>query len=154
FALWDSPWWTAWITIGYFVAAFAIDGFFRGAAFCKYVCPIGQFNFVQSLASPLEVRVREPEVCATCRTKDCIRGRNGIPGCELALFQPRKSSNMDCTLCLDCIHACPHDNIGIMAGLPAKVLWRDPLRSGLGRFGKRPDLGALVLVLVFGAFAN
>src|SRR5205807_1811727 len=37
FALWDSPWWTAWIAIGYFCTAFIIDGFFRGAAFCKYV---------------------------------------------------------------------------------------------------------------------
>jgi cytochrome c oxidase assembly factor CtaG/polyferredoxin len=154
FALWDSPWWTAWIAIGYFAAAFVIDGFFRGAAFCKYVCPIGQFNFVQSLVSPMEVRIRDPEVCATCRTKDCIRGRDGVPGCELALFQPRKSSNMDCTFCLDCIHACPHDNIGIIAGTPGKELWRDRLRSGLGRFSKRPDLAAMVLVLVFGAFAN
>src|SRR5262249_4712951 len=51
FSLWDSPWWTAWIIVGYFAAALIIDGLFRGAAFCKYVCPIGQFNFVQSLAS-------------------------------------------------------------------------------------------------------
>jgi hypothetical protein len=67
---------------------------------------------------------------------------------------PRKSSSMDCTLCLDCVHACPHDNIGIIAGPPAAALWRDPLRSGVGRFGKRADLAALVLILVFGGFAN
>src|SRR5262249_43006286 len=48
FSLWDSPWWTAWIAVGYFVAAFAVDACFRGASFCKYVCPVGQFNFVQS----------------------------------------------------------------------------------------------------------
>jgi hypothetical protein len=154
FALWDSPWWTAWIAVAYFVAALVVDGFFRGAAFCKYVCPIGQFQFVQSLVSPLEVKVRDPSICAACRTKDCIRGRNGVPGCELALFQPRKASNMDCTFCLDCIHACPHDNIGIVAELPGKELWHDRFRSGLGRFGKRPDLAALIGVLVFGAFAN
>ncbi len=115
FALWDSPWWTAWIVLAYFVAAFAVDGFFRGASFCKYVCPIGQFNFVQSLISPWEVKVRDAGVCSSCRTRDCIRGRDDIPGCELHLYQPRKSSNMDCTFCLDCIHACPHDNIGILA---------------------------------------
>ncbi len=154
FALWDSPWWTAWLAVGYFVAAFAIDGLFRGASFCKYVCPIGQFHFVQSLVSPLEVKVRDPAVCATCRTKDCIRGRDGILGCELHLFLPRKAGNMDCTFCLDCIHACPHDNIGIVVVAPGAELARDPSRSGIGRFGKRPDLAALVLVLVFGAFAN
>jgi cytochrome c oxidase assembly factor CtaG len=154
FSLWDSPWLTAWIIVGYFVAALVIDGFFRGAAFCKYVCPIGQFNFVQSLASPLEVKVRDPEVCARCRTKDCIRGRDGIPGCELHLYQPRKRGNMDCTFCLDCVHACPHDNIGMIAGPPGRGLWSDGFRSGVGRFGQRPDLAALVVVLVFGAFAN
>ena len=100
FSLWDSPWWTAWLALGYFAAAFAIDGFFRGAAFCKYVCPIGQFNFVQSLVSPLEVKVVDQQTCTTCRTQDCIRGRGDIPGCELHLYQPRKSGNMDCTFCL------------------------------------------------------
>jgi cytochrome c oxidase assembly factor CtaG/polyferredoxin len=154
FSLWDSPWWTAWIIVGYFVAVFVIDGFFRGATFCKYVCPIGQFNFVQSLLSPLEIKACDPQVCAECQTKDCIRGRDGIPGCELQLFLPRKSSNMDCTFCLDCIHACPHDNIGILAELPAKTLWHDSFRSGIGRFAKRPDLAALIVVLTFGAFAN
>src|SRR5262249_32532862 len=42
FSLWDSPWWTAWLVIGYFVTAFVVDGLFQGATFCKYVCPIGQ----------------------------------------------------------------------------------------------------------------
>jgi cytochrome c oxidase assembly factor CtaG/ferredoxin len=153
-ALWDRPLWTAWIAVGFFVAAFLIDGLFRGASFCKYLCPIGQFNFVQSLASPLEVKVRDPATCASCQTKDCIRGRDGIPGCELHLFLPRKAGNMDCTTCLDCVHACPHDNVGLIAGTPATELWNDRQRSGLGRFSRRPDIAALVVALVFGAFAN
>ena len=61
---------------------------------------------------------------------------------------------MDCTFCLDCVHACPHENVGLIAGLPGKELWRDPFRSGIGRFGQRPDLAALVVILVFGALAN
>ena len=61
---------------------------------------------------------------------------------------------MDCTFCLDCIHACPHDNVGILAVPPGKALWYDPIRSGIGRFGSRPDLAALVMVLAFGAFVN
>jgi cytochrome c oxidase assembly factor CtaG len=153
-ALWDRPLWTAWIAVGFFAAAFLIDGLFRGASFCKYLCPIGQFNFVQSLASPLEVKVRDPATCASCHTKDCIRGRDGIPGCELHLFLPRKAGNMDCTTCLDCVHACPHDNVGLIAGTPAAELWNDRPRSGIGRFSRRPDIAALVVVLVFGAFAN
>jgi cytochrome c oxidase assembly factor CtaG len=153
-ALWDRPLWTACLALGYFVTAFVIDGLFRGASFCKYLCPIGQFNFVQSLVSPLEVKARDSAVCASCRTKDCIRGRDGIPGCELHLFLPRKAGNMDCTACLDCVHACPHENVGLIAVTPGAELWNDRQRSGIGRFGRRPDLAALVIVLVFGAFAN
>ncbi len=153
-ALWNSPWWTAWIVIGYFLAAFAIDSVFQGAAFCKYVCPLGQFNFVQAQAAPLEVRVRDPNTCLRCATHDCLRGGPHGPGCELALFQPRKSGNLDCTFCLDCVHACPHDNVGVLAVYPGADLRHDPPRSGVGRFRRRPDLAALMLVLVFGAFVN
>jgi cytochrome c oxidase assembly factor CtaG len=153
-SLWDRPWWTTCIALGYFALAFVIDGLFRGASFCKYLCPIGQFNFVQSLASPLEVKARDLGVCAACQSKDCIRGRDGIPGCELNLFLPRKAGNMDCTTCLDCVHACPHDNVGLVAGLPTAELWHNRQRSGVGRFGRRRDIAALIVVLAFGAFAN
>lgn len=154
FALWDSPWITAWIAVGYFVGAFVVDCFFQGAAFCKYVCPIGQFNFVQSLISPWQVAVREPAVCDSCRTQECLRGSAQIPGCQMELFQPRKQSNFDCTFCLDCVHACPHANVGILAAAPGRALWSNPVRSGIGQLARRRDVAALVLVLVFGAFAN
>jgi cytochrome c oxidase assembly factor CtaG len=154
FSLWDRPWATAALALAYFVAAFVIDGVFRHASFCKFVCPIGQFNFVASLVSPTEVRVRDPAVCDACRTKDCIRGSPTSQGCELALYLPRKAGNMDCTLCLDCAHACPHDNVEVGARVPAAELWADPQRSGVGRFSRRADLAALALLFVFGAFAN
>jgi hypothetical protein len=94
-------------------------------------------------------------------TKDCIRGRRApasdlvlIRGCELALFQPRKVGNMDCTFCLDCVHACPHDNVGILSRLPGVELLSDPVRSGIGYFSHRKDLAALVIVFTFGALLN
>jgi hypothetical protein len=177
FDLWASPLWTAWLIGGYFVTALAIDGVFKHATFCKFVCPIGQFNFVASTASPLEVAVRDHTVCDACATKDCIRGRRAPDsdvamsqvakrsdrnsplrvlqrGCELALYQPLKSGNMDCTFCLDCVHACPHDNVGVTSRPPAAELLADPLRSGIGHFSHRKDLAALVIVFCFGALMN
>ncbi len=153
-SLWDSPWLTAWIIIGYFFGAIVIDSCFRGASFCKYVCPIGQFHFVQSLASPREVRIRSASVCSTCSTHDCIKGNEQHRGCELDLFQPRKNGNMDCTFCLDCVRACPQDNVGLLPSIPGNSLVHDPNRSSVGRFSTRWDICALVAVLVFGAFAN
>lgn len=162
FDLWGSPWWTAWLIVSYFATALLVDSLFRHAPFCKWVCPLGQFNFVASTLSPLEVRVAEPQVCASCTTYDCIRGtrdpedRNRVVqrGCELALFLPRKVGNMDCTFCLDCVHACPHDNVALATRLPASELWVDPRRSGVGRFSQRKDLAALALVFTFGALLN
>lgn len=154
FSLWDRPWATALIILAYFLGAVMVDLAFKGASFCKYVCPIGQFHFIQSLASPAEIRVREPDVCRTCRTFDCIKGNATQRGCELQLFQPRKAGNMDCTFCLDCVSACPHDNVALQPTLSVRDLWNDQPRSGVGRWDSRPDLAALVLVLTFGAFAN
>lgn len=160
FDLWSSPWLTAWVVLAYFVVAFIVDGFFKGAAFCKHVCPIGQFNFVNGLASPTEVAVRDPSTCASCTTKDCISGRHDATGrltqsgCELWLFQERKVGNMDCTFCLDCVHACPYDNVGVLVRNPIRELTIDPRRSGVGRFGERTDLAALALLVVFAAFMN
>jgi cytochrome c oxidase assembly factor CtaG len=154
FDLWDRPAATAALILGYFAAAFLVDAVFRGASFCKYVCPIGQFQFAGSLVSPLEVAVRQPDVCARCTTHDCLRGNTRHRGCELELFLPAKSGSADCTFCLDCVKACPHDNVGLLPVAPASELHRDPPRSSVGRFARRPDLAALALVLLAGAFAG
>jgi ferredoxin len=162
FDLWASPWWTAWLIIAYFVGALLIDAVFKHATFCKFVCPIGQFNFVAATVSPFEVAVRDHDVCARCATKDCIRGVREVEaplvtiqrGCELALFQPRKVGNVDCTFCLDCVQACPYDNVGIISRVPAMELVPDPMRSGIGYFSKRKDLAVLAIVFGFGALLN
>jgi polyferredoxin len=161
FDLWALPRATAWLVLGYFGAALSIDVIFKGAAFCKYLCPIGQFNFAASTLSPLEVTVRDRDVCGTCRTFDCIKGRRAQAapvvlqrGCELGLFLPSKIGNMDCTLCLDCVHACPHDNVAIALRTPGAELTDGRRRSGIGRLAARPDIAALAVLFTFGALLN
>jgi hypothetical protein len=61
---------------------------------------------------------------------------------------------MDCTFCMDCVHACPHQNVGMISRLPARELLADPWRSGIGRFSQRPDLAGLVILFTFGALLN
>jgi polyferredoxin len=162
FDLWALPRATAYLVLAYFVSALAVDTVFTGAAFCKYICPIGQFNFVASTMSPFELRVKELDTCRACRTADCIKGTRAaqVPdvvlarGCELRLFLPSKVGNMDCTLCLDCVHACPHDNIALAPRVPGLELAEAGRRSGIGRFSRRRDIAALVVVFVFGALLN
>jgi hypothetical protein len=162
FDLWALPRATAWLVLAYFAAALVIDLVFTGASFCKHLCPIGQFNFAASTLSPLELRVREPAVCGTCRTVDCIRGQRAPEaptlvvqrGCELGLFLPAKVGNLDCTFCLDCVQACPHDNVAIAARVPGAELLDGSRRSGIGRLGDRSDLAALAVLFAFGALVN
>jgi hypothetical protein len=162
FSLWSSPWWTAWLIVGYFLAILAVDLLFKHATFCKFVCPIGQFNFIASTVSPLEVNVREKAVCQACKTDDCIHGRRADGanlvviqrGCELALFQPQKIGNLDCTFCLDCVQACPHDNVAISSRLPGSELLINTRRSGIGILSRRTDVAALAILFTFGALMN
>jgi cytochrome c oxidase assembly factor CtaG/polyferredoxin len=154
FALWDHPQRTAWLLIAYFTAAFLVDTFFRGASFCKYVCPLGQFNFAASLLSPFSLQARSQATCERCTTHDCIAGNTQQRGCELQLYMPQKAGNMDCTLCMDCVKACPHDNIGLFPVAPVSDVLRDPVRSSIGRFSSRIDIAVLALVVVITAFVN
>jgi cytochrome c oxidase assembly factor CtaG/polyferredoxin len=149
--IWDMPRRTSAVLIVYFAAAFLVDAVFRGASFCKYVCPIGQFNFISSLISPLELTTRNRSICASCTTRDCIRGNSQQRGCELDLYLPQKVGNIDCTLCMDCVKACPHDNIGITAANPIRDLLRE---ASLGRLSTRRDVAAIALAIVFGSFTT
>lgn len=169
--MWASPALTAWVVIFYFVASFALEAAFTESAFCKYVCPLGTFNFVYATASPTQIMVKDHELCRVCVGKECISGRyaptptiridnipggqrevksgpQGALGCGTLLFPPQITSNLDCTLCLDCVRACPHDNIGWMTRVPGRELLRPEA------WPKRWDVSLLVVSLAFMGVTN
>jgi len=152
--LWNWPSATAWLLIGYTASALLVDTFFAGASFCKYVCPLGQFNFLTSLAAPFSLGVREHATCTSCAGKDCVRGNTQQRGCELKLYLPQKIGNMDCTLCMDCVKACPHDNLQLVTISPLRELVDDPARSSVRRFSQRADLALLALLFTLFSLWN
>ena len=154
FGWWDSPLLTAGLIIGLLVMATVVDLLFEGAAFCQWMCPIGQWNMVMSVASPTQVTIRDPQVCERCTTQDCLRGGPQGPGCGTSLFLPRKVGALDCTACMDCVTACPHDNAGVLLKVPFMELQSEASRSVIGRWIERADLAALLLVLACGALVN
>lgn len=145
--LWRSPWLTAWVAVAYFVAAFGLEALFEGSPFCKYVCPLGSFNFVYSALSPTRVQALSPTTCATCVGKECLNGSPTVAGCGTQLFVPQLRSNLDCIQCLDCVRACPHDNVGLLLQRPGLELeqagWRE-----------KGDVGLLAMILTFLAVVN
>lgn len=151
---WDAPAMTAWILVGFVVVATAVDLIFEGASFCRYVCPLGQFQMAASTMSTRTIAARDPATCERCTTRDCLEGGPRGEGCGLGLLVPAKRGNLDCTFCLDCVTACPHDNVGILAATPGADLVDTRPRSGLRTITERPDLAMLVLAITIGGLVN
>ncbi|MGJ3239567.1 MAG: FesM [Anaerolineae bacterium] len=76
------------------------------------------------------------------------RDQQGVLGCGTELFPPQIKGNMDCVFCLDCVRACPHDNIGLMARTPGRELFK------AGAWSKRWDMSLFVIMLAFLAVVN
>ncbi len=146
--LWASPWLTAWVIVGYFLAAFILEALFAESPFCKYVCPLGTFNYVGSTVSPLQITVRSHDVCLTCPGKECVNGSTTVLGCGTELFPPQMQSNLDCILCLDCARACPYDNVALVARPRFREL------TTVGAWPRRWDISLLVMVFAFAGVSN
>jgi polyferredoxin len=178
--LWASPALTAWVIVAYFVASFILEFAFKESVFCKYVCPLGSFNFVYSSTSPTQIAIKDHTKCQNCQGKECVNGSfttetiiridhipfidaegqmhykelevknspQGILGCGTELFPPQLTSNIDCVYCLDCVRACPHDNIGLMARMPGRELLK------ADAWPKRWDFSILVISLSFFSIVN
>ncbi len=145
--LWASPWLTAWLIIGYFGASFLLEALFAESPFCKYVCPLGTFNFAASTVSPTQITVTSQDVCRTCVGKECVNGSETVLGCGTELFPPTIASNLDCVLCLDCARACPHDNVALTTRTPGRELVREA-------WPRRWDVSFMVLVFAAAALSN
>ncbi|MBC8099882.1 MAG: 4Fe-4S binding protein, partial [Armatimonadetes bacterium] len=169
--MWASPALTAWVIVAYFGASFAFEALFGESAFCKYICPLGTFNFVYSTTSPTQIASKNLDICRTCVGKECVNGsyslapvirldeikggdftithdRNGTPGCPTQLFVPQMQSNLDCILCLDCVRACPHDNVALTVRAPGRELLNPDA------WAKRWDIAYLVIALAFMGVVN
>ncbi len=151
--LWASPWLTAWVIVAYFVAAFVFEALFTRDTFCLYVCPLGAFNFLYSSVSPTQITSRDNQTCRDCVGHECINGAYDAQaalvqqGCQLELYVPTIQSNLNCTLCMDCVRACPHDNVALVTRASGRELldrtWR-----------RRLDYALLAIVAAFLALLN
>ena len=87
-----------------------VDLLFEGAAFCRYVCPVGQYQMADvdgllpgrsSAIDPRSVRdLRHAATVWTARPR-----RTGLRTRPPAFRS--KSGNLDCTFCLDCVTRLP-----------------------------------------------
>ena len=95
---------------------FAVAGLstiFERRAFCRYLCPVGGFIGLYSQTAPIELRIKDKQVCVTCEGKPCYNGSQVGYGCPWDAFPGGLTKNTYCGLCMECVRACPHDNIAV-----------------------------------------
>lgn len=121
----NSPRLTA-VLVAVLILAAAWTGLlFERRAFCRYLCPLTSFIGLNALFSVLELRARDPDTCRTgCPTKDCFRGNQTAYGCPMGEFPGAPmDTNLHCSLCTECLRACPHGNVVLRLRPPGRDLW-------------------------------
>lgn len=104
---------TAFVLLSMVVIAIILSFLFKDRVFCRYVCPVGGFIGLYSLASGLELRVKDQNVCLNHKTKDCIIGNSCGYGCPWMVYPGKLERNSACGLCTECIKTCTEDNIAL-----------------------------------------
>lgn len=97
--------------------AIAVGLIWEKRTFCTYVCPIGHLLGLYALLSRRKLRVKNPAVCESCSTKDCISKKSHYKlvgrSCTSELYPPMIKDNRKCILCGQCFKSCSKDNIAI-----------------------------------------
>jgi polyferredoxin len=98
---------TGWVFLGLFIAATGLSLVFEKRAFCSYMCPIGGISSIYARPAPVELRVIDREICTTHSEKSCYQA------CPWGLYPVSFRDNAACGLCMECLRACPSDNLAL-----------------------------------------
>jgi polyferredoxin len=114
-----SPFITGFILWTFTVGASVSGLLFERWTWCRHLCPLGAISGAFSMSSMFEVRANQ-NVCLANRCTDlyCYFGRDEIPGCPLKQIPKVMDSNIYCTMCGNCLKACPNDAISVRLRFP------------------------------------
>ncbi len=135
-----SPRITAYLAIGMLLMAIVSALLFDKKSFCRYGCLVGRVSGLYAMFGGTEVRARDQSTCQACHTKECVTGSDTAYGCPTFLYPGGLEVNTYCIQCMECIQACPHDNLAMNLR---------PLGSDLAVEGKpRSDEAYLALLML------
>jgi hypothetical protein len=114
---------------------------FQDRTFCRTICPLSAPLAVTTMISPLGTfRAKDPNVCRSCTTKDCMKGNDELHGCPWFASPGSKENSPMCGLASDCYKACPHGNVDWHV---KRFPWLSDLSTGKKRF----DVALSVIIL-------
>jgi polyferredoxin len=138
---------TAWVLVSLIGLASVLGVLFERRAFCRYVCPVGGFTGLYARLAPVELRVKDPALCAQHAQKLCYTGCGTGYGCPWGNFPAALRDNADCGLCFECLRTCPYDNLA----LNVRPFGRDALKTPARLAEAALSLVMLGSVLVYSA---
>lgn len=97
----------------FLIIALVTSLIFERRAFCRYLCPVGGFIGLYSQVAPVEVRVKDPAVCAVHSEKSCYTGSQDGYGCPWLVYPGTLTKNINCGLCMECLRTCTQDNVAL-----------------------------------------
>lgn len=98
---------TGWVFLALFGLALGLSLVFEKRAFCSHLCPIGAFSGLYARAAPVELRVVDIDLCTRHKDKSCYRA------CPWGLYPVALRDSSACGLCMECLRACPQDNLAL-----------------------------------------
>lgn len=116
-----SPLVTGFILWGFTTGALVSGLIFERWTWCRHLCPLGAWSGVFAMASAVEVRA-DQRVCLDkkCSGIYCYFGRDGQSGCPFHQVPKIMDSNRYCSVCGNCLKACPNDAITVRLRLPGR----------------------------------
>ena len=104
---------TAWVLTAFIVLALGSMMVFQRRVFCRYICPVGGFIGLYAMTAPVEIRVKDPDVCLKHCAAECVRGSANGYGCPWMEYPGSLKRNAYCGMCTECIKTCPIGNISL-----------------------------------------
>ncbi|MFZ5912301.1 MAG: cupredoxin domain-containing protein [Chloroflexota bacterium] len=95
----------------FIIAAMYTSAKYGKRVFCRYICPVSGFTGMYSMVAPVEIRVRDPEVCKRHTDKTCIAGNENGYGCPWMEYPGNLQRNVNCGMCTECFKTCSQDNL-------------------------------------------
>ncbi len=108
-----KPWATAVLGLGMLMMAIVSAFLFEKRSFCRYACLVGRVSGLYAMFSSVEIRSRDESTCASCHTKECIRGSDTAYGCPTFVYPGKMETNTYCIQCTECLQSCPEDNLAV-----------------------------------------
>lgn len=117
---------------------------FQRRVWCRYICPVSGFIGLYSMVAPIELRVKNRDVCLKHPGNECFRGSGRGYGCPWYEFPQNLNRNAYCGLCMECVKTCPLDNIALNFRLGGEDLYVEPWH-GLKRKGLDEPFKAFIM---------